>query len=139
MLQVAHCELLVKASSSLAAINSGISREHVEFWMNVDVLELFSIYSALTSSPARVLKLLEDAEEEDVGQQRILSYLRQFTGTMNPDELRNFLRFTTGASICISAKIDVMFNHLTGIARCPIAHTCHSAIEVSVDYGTYHS
>ena len=100
----------------------------------MDVLELFSIYSALTSSPAKVLKLLEDAEGEDAGQQRILSYLRQFIGSMNPDELRNFLGFTTGASICISKKIDVMFNRLTGIACRPIAHICCPAIEVSVDY-----
>ena len=42
----------------------------------MDVSELFSIYSVLTSSLAKVLKLLEDAEAKYVGQQRILSYLR---------------------------------------------------------------
>ena len=87
-------------------------------------------------SPAKVLKMFDDAEGTDANEERILGYLRQFVGSMSTDELRQFLRFVTGSSVCLSCQIQVTFNNLEGIARQPIAHTCQPSLELSPSYMT---
>ena len=56
---------------------------------------------------------------------------------MKNDEVRRFLRFVTGASVCSTERIVVSFNTLTGIARQPIAHTCSSLLILSSTYQTF--
>ena len=56
---------------------------------------------------------------------------------MQPPELRLFLRFVTGASVCIAPKIEVTFNNLSGLARRPIAHTCDFNLELPTAYVNY--
>ena len=36
---------------------------------------------------------------------------------MDANDLRNFLKFTTGGSPCVANKITINFNSLTGLAR----------------------
>ena len=50
---------------------------------------------------------------------------------MQVTELRLFLRFVTGASVCILPKINV------GFAWRPIAHTCDSTLELPTSYSNY--
>ena len=56
---------------------------------------------------------------------------------MKLEELRLFLRFITGSSVCIDKKIEITFNNLTGAARRPIAHTCSCMLEIPLSYATY--
>ena len=56
---------------------------------------------------------------------------------MKTNDLCNFLRFTTGSSVCIASKISVTFNSSSGLARRPIAHTCSNTLELS-GYVNYH-
>ena len=58
-------------------------------------------------------------------------------GNMNINELRSFLRFVTGSTVCNSTKILVTFNSLTGLARRPLAHTCEPTLEISSTYINY--
>ena len=58
-------------------------------------------------------------------------------GNMHPQELWLFLRFVTGASVCIAPKIEVTFNNLSGLARRPIAHTCDFNLELPTAYVNY--
>lgn len=81
--------------------------------------------------------MLEGAETAQPNQDRVCAYLRQYIGSMDGDELRRFLRFVTGSTICMSKKITITFNNNTGIARRPIAHTCDPSLELSSSYDTY--
>lgn len=135
--QIASYEFLAKPSVALAAMNSGVPKQHKPFWDGVIVDDLLSIYYALTASPATVLGMFEDAVGMNSNEERVLGYLRQFVGSMSSDSLRNFLRFVTGSSVCSSQKLEVSFNSLSGAARRPIAHTCTPSLELSWTYRTY--
>ena len=53
------------------------------------------MYTALAVSSARVLAMIEEPDYSNPNQERIVTYLRQFVGSMNQDELRAFVRFVT--------------------------------------------
>lgn len=98
---------------------------------------LYALYKAQSVSTEMVLKMLEEAEGANPSKARVLSYLHQFVGNMGLDELRDFLRFVTGTSVCSTSPITVCFNSLVGAARQPIAHTCTPSIVLSTTCTTY--
>ena len=82
--------------------------------------------------------MFDEAEGSDLDQERVLTYLRQYVGSMSNEDLGQFLRFITGSSVCMPQKVDdVIFNTLTGVARRPIAHTCEPSLELSSTYSTF--
>ena len=95
------------------------------------------LHMSLCASPQRVLANLDEPEELDLSQTRVFDYLKQFFGNMRIEELRWFLRFTTGSSVLLNNRINVTFNSLSELARRPIAHTCGSIIELPSSYTTY--
>lgn len=135
--QVASFEFLVKPTAAITAIYLGIPSAHSPFWNQHSVAQLLSLYRAQSVSRAKVLSLFEDAEGLDPNQQRVLGYLRQFVASMSVDDLRAFLRFVTGSTVCSINDITVAFNNLDNFARRPIAHTCHPSLELSTSYVTY--
>ena len=64
--------------------------------------------------------MLDNSEVTNELEQRV--QLLDDYGREYASELRLFLRFITGASVCIVPKIKVEFNALSGFGRCPIAH-----------------
>ena len=57
-------------------------------------------------------------------------------GNMQTPELRLFLRFVTGASICLSPKIIVTFNSAV-LTDWNAAHICDFIIELPITYMNY--
>lgn len=114
--------------AAMRAMRDGIPNQELPFWSSYSVQSLHNLYMSLCASPQRVLDNLHEPEELDMCQARVLDYLKQF---MRREELRQFLRFTTGTSVLLSNPITVTFNSLSGLARRPIAHTCGSIIELS--------
>lgn len=53
---------------------------------------------------------------------------------MREDELRSFLRFVTGSSVCSAKSITIIFNNLQGLARRPIGHTSSNTLELPSSY-----
>lgn len=137
ILQAAKYEFVIKPCAAVTTIHSGVPAKHVAFWKKISVYELHSLYLALSASPAKVLSLLQDSSADDPNKSRVFKYLYQFIGNMSNDELRSFLRYVTGGSVCPANPLKVSFNALTGIARRPIGHTCGAQLEISVDYTTY--
>ncbi len=99
--------------------------------------DLYSIYIAQQASPAKVLVLVEDLDTCNPNQERVFGYLQQFIGNMQNEELRLFLRFVTGSSVCTANAIRVTFNSLEGLARRPISHTCSNILELPSSYLSY--
>ena len=52
-------------------------------------------------------------------------------------QLKSFLRFATGCSLCLHNTQQIEFNGLTGLARRLIAHTCECMLELSVACNNY--
>ena len=134
---VARFTFIIKPTAALAMIHSGIPQQHRPFWDKMGIAGLLSTYKAQSVCPAMVLMMIDGAEGQNATQERVLGYLRQYIGNMGADELRTFLRFTTGSSVCSALKIDVHFNMLSGASRRPIAHTCIPSLELPTTYTTY--
>lgn len=94
------------------------------------------MYDSLVATPDKVLGLL-DVLCTNKTEERVFGYLKTLIGNMGSDDLHNFLRFTTGSSVCIAKKITINFSSLTGLAKRPFAHTCSSTLELPVAYNNY--
>ena len=128
---------LLKPAAALLTIRSSIPSKHCLFWSQRSVCGLHDVYTALAVSSACILAMIEEPDYSNPNQERIVTYLRQFVGSMNQDELRAFVRFVTGASVCMTQSIKVTFNGLDGLARRPIGHSCSSTLELSTTYATF--
>ena len=136
IVEVGKYEFLRKPASAIIEIHSGIPDQHLPFWSQQKGGDLYSIYKAQQVS-SKVLQLIEDIDTCNPNQERVFGYLKQFIGDIQQDELRCFLRFTTGSSVCSAQAIRVTFNSLEGLARRPIGHTCSNTLELSSCYLSY--
>ena len=118
----------MKPLGALYALN-GILEGH-------DRRALDKYYSALHATPSRVLKVLKEPIVMNSAQACVYGYLLQFVGNMKTEEARRFVRFVTGSSALVVDEINVDFNHLSGLSRRPIAHTCASTLELPTSYTT---
>ncbi len=57
---------------------------------------------------------------------------------MTQTQVKSFLRFVTGSSVCSVQALEIQFNTLSGLARGPIAHTCSNILELSSTYMSFH-
>lgn len=126
-----------KPMGLLYAMRDGVPEFHHSFWNDLSVARLFDLYQALNANPAVVLDLLEEPEFENEAEAKVFYYLTTFIGNSKENELRSFLRFTTGSSVVLDTTIKVSFNALRGLARRPISHTCDCLLELPTSYGTY--
>ena len=98
--------------------------------------ELYQIYCALSVSPAKVIKMLEDVSVKNKAEQRVLGYLHQYIGNISNEQLCDLLRFITGCGVCIG-PISVTFSGLDGFQRRPMSHTCSNKLDLPSTYLTY--
>ena len=99
-----------------------IPDDHKPFWTQLGIDGINCLYTSLTVTPDKVLKII-DGDCRNPSEERVFRYLTSLIGNMGTNDLRIFLRFTTGSSVCIADKITVAFNSSSGLARRPIAHT----------------
>ena len=137
LVAIAKFEFQIKPLAAVGSISSGIPKEQKEFWESFSVEELYTLYTAVSGTPEKVLEILEEPMYDNECQARVFSYLQQFIGDMKRDEIRRFLRFTTGSAVLFDDQISVTFNSLSGIARRPIAHTCSCILELPSTYLNY--
>ena len=135
-LQIAKFQFQLQPSTAISAMKSGIAVQHVPFWKSMPLGELFRIYCALSVSPAKVIKMLEDVSVSSKAQQRVLGYFHQYIGNISNKQLCDLLRFITGCGVCIG-PISVTFNGLDGLERRPMSHTCSNTIDLPSTYSTY--
>ena len=137
LLQLAKYDFNTKPYAAIISMNHGIPSLHHSFWASLSVGDLWQLCIALGATPSKVIELIDEPECLTSNQSRIYGYLIQMIGSMMQDDLRTLLRFITGSSVCLSKKISISFNSLSGFARRPIAHTCDCNLELSVSYVTY--
>uniref|UniRef100_A0A1X7TAZ1 HECT domain-containing protein n=1 Tax=Amphimedon queenslandica TaxID=400682 RepID=A0A1X7TAZ1_AMPQE len=124
LLQIAKCEFLLKPAAAIQMIRSGIPEMHRRFWGKISVSDIYAIYSAMCSSPEKILMSIEsNSITETPLQERVLMYLRQYIGSASKNTVSLFLRYVTGSYVFTGKGITVTFSSLEGFARRPIAHT----------------
>jgi len=132
---VAVHEFYVKPLAGITLMNTGV---HDGFWSAKTPNDIQKIHTALTATPTKVLSMLDIPETMNPAEDRVATFLSTMIGNMtHPEDLRNFLRFVTGASVCVAAKIHVQFNHLHGFARRPTSYTCDCTLVLPIDYINY--
>ena len=135
--KVADFTFLKKPLPALLELNTGISPCHLPLWSNMTLDQLHSIYTAIAVTQGKVLSLINEPSLQTNAQETTWCYLRKFNGNCSGDDLRNFLRFTTGCLVITVPSISVLFNNLHGLACRPISDTCSSILELSTSYATY--
>ena len=122
---------------AIMEINSGIPEAHKPFWASKKAEDMYALYQCVSVTPAKVLALLDEPFFMNKAESVIYRYLRQFIGNMSLEQVRVFLRFVSGSSVCTAEKLEVQFNSLAGLSRRPIAHTCSNCLELPATYTTY--
>ena len=123
-----------KPAAAIAEVRSGIPEVYANFWRDMSLGEFYSIYRALQASTEKVLAMIDRVTLHNSSQKRVYGYLQQYVGNMKQDELRRFLRFVTGSSVCSSRVISATFNNVDGLTHRPIGHTCQHILELSTSY-----
>lgn len=137
ILNVAKHTFLGKPLGLLYKLKSGVPLPYNTFWAKYSVETLYGLYKTLNVTAASVLSVIVEPDNMNTAKKRIFNYILSFICNMKNDELRTLIRFITGSSVLVAKEINVSFNHLTGLARRPISHTCGSNLELSLAYDTF--
>lgn len=137
IVQVARFEFCSKPAGAIAMIHSGIPPTHKQFWEQLGIDGISELYAALTVSPEKVRNLLS-CDCTNPAEERVFGYLSNMIDNMGASDVRNFLRFTTGSSVCVAKNILVSFNTTSGFGRRPFATTCSNRLSLPLSYVNYH-
>ena len=132
--QAARYEFCLKPAAALAVLHSGIPSCHKAFWNGKSPDDIVSLHCRLIATPSKVLAMFDLSSVRNPAEERVYGYLISMVGNMQIPELKLFLRFVTGCSVCIGSKINITFNSLSGLARRPIAHTRDFNLELPTTY-----
>ena len=82
----------------------------------MSVSKFYSIYMAMCVSVEKVLSMIESGTEpQNISEEHILGYLKQYIGNLNRIDLQSFLRFVTGLCVCTGQGLKIAFNKLDGL------------------------
>ena len=132
--EITRHHFIRKPAAIIMDMNAGVPSHHILFWCSVTGGMLYDIYQAMTATNGKILSMISNTEMSNTNEERVFSYLRNFIGDLRQDELFLFLRFVTGKPAGMSKPMQVTFNSQGGATRCPIAHTCAFALELSTTY-----
>jgi len=111
--QAAKYEFYLKPAAALATIYSGIPLCHKSYWNKKSPDEIVALHSKLTADILKVLSMLDASNIHSPAEERVYGFLVSMVGNMKMHDLKLFLHFVTGCSVCITSKINVKFNNLT--------------------------
>lgn len=134
---VAKYEFCNKPAAATTLIYCGVPEDHKWFWSELGTDGINAVYTSLTVTSDKILKII-NCDCQNPAEETILAYLTSLIGNMGTNDLRNFLRFTTGSSVCVAQSIKIIFNTSSGLARQPYAHTCSNTLQLPVSYTNFH-
>ena len=98
--QVAKFQFLMKP---IGAINSGITTNDRDFWSQLSIEELYTLYFSLSATPGRVLDVMEEPLFMNLAQERVYGYP---IGNFSLENTHIFLRFVTGNEVLTATPIQ---------------------------------
>ena len=87
---IAIYHFIRKPAAAIADIHSGIPPEHMTFWSKMSGGSLYEIYKAMLANTAKVLSMIAGVAPDNLDEEHVLSYLRQYIGNLRKDELLTF-------------------------------------------------
>ena len=109
--KVAHKELIQTPSYIKEAFET-VFLYSTNFFSNIE--ELNEMYNRLKPTVKKVLKLLKPNIKGNSGrEQASLGHLKKFIRSLQFEDLKTFLRFSTGADVVCVEEIEVDFTNLT--------------------------
>ena len=108
-------------------------QDHQEFQSFEDLKEC---YKSKAPCAKQIIRLFQ-AEPSNDAERECLAHLKRFVKSLEGHALGKFLHFCTGSDIITCNSITVTFSTLSGLERCPIAHTCAPLIELPSTYESY--
>ena len=99
---------------AIMEINSGIPKAHCFGLRKKLKIHMYALYQCVSVTPAKVLALLDEPIFMNKAESVVYRYLRPFIGNMSLEQVRVFLRFVSGSSVCTAEKLEVQFNSLAG-------------------------
>jgi hypothetical protein len=97
---------------------------------------LFQIYDSLNPTTCKVCKLIK-AEPKSSAENESLSHLKRWIKGLNMNDLKHFLRISTGSDIILVENISIAFTSSVGKGRTPVFHTCGAVIELPSTYNDF--
>ena len=137
LLQVSKYVFQSKPMLAICEINSGIPEVHKPFWSPKITDDVCALYRCMSVTPSKLLALLQEPIFSNKAEATVFGYLQQFIGNMSVEQARSFIRFVSGSTSCMTNRLEVQFNTLSGLSRRPIAHTCSSTLEIPSTYDSY--
>jgi hypothetical protein len=133
IIEIAHKEIVQKPRYACDCW-SEILLPLKSFITSIDVL--FQIYDSLHPTAGKVCKLIK-AEPQSPSENESLSHLKRWIKGLNINDLKHFLRISTGSDIILVDKISVSFTSSVGNCRSPVFHTCGAVIELPSTYNDF--
>lgn len=135
IVQLAKFEFCSKPIGVTALVFSGIPEDHKRFWKELGVDGIASLYDSLTATTEKVLEEL-DCDTTNEAERRVFGYLTTMIGNMGINDVRNFLRFSTGSSVCVSKHIKIFLMivvvlaevYLQILVAAPFIYQCPTSI-----------
>lgn len=131
---MARTHLLYKPMNILMWMRNGMGEKITVMQARFGKDEIEKMYKVLLPSKEKVLAKISYSQDLRPEESRVLSYLRNFIGTMDDCLLDKFIRFVTGSSVAPQSPIQVAFNSTVGLRRAPSSSTCSSVLHLSTSY-----
>ena len=133
LIELSHKEIIQAAAYIREAWEDVFSSDQLVH----TVLEFNILYARCKPTNKKVLQLLDADVKSDL-ERESLQHLKKFVRSLPYDNLKKFLRYTTGADILCVEHINIMFTHISaGLNRRIIAHTCGPTLELPTTYECY--
>ena len=139
IIEVSRAILVNAPMHSMAKIKEGMLqvRDSSHVWCDIKAGELHRLYSELLPTPEKIASILS-ANCADQEEERVFSYLRQYTRSLNQENAVAFLRWVTGSETLTITNIKVEFHKSNEEEPYPRAHVCGGILDISSrGYTTY--
>ena len=131
---MARSQFVYKPMSILVWMRNGIGGKITALQSRLNKEEIAKLYKALLPSKEKVLAKITYSENLRPEESRVLSYLRNYIGTLDDNLLDKFIRFVTGSPAAPQKPIQIAFNSTVGVRRFPSSSTCSSVLHLSTSY-----
>ena len=138
ILTIARYLLLDQPRPLIELMKSGIPQLHVEyFWAMLTIPMIDLLFREQLPTPRKVCSVMQYNEDDAYRQNELncFHFLQEYVMSLDQEDLEAFLLFVTGSTI-MPRNICVYFRNISGLARCPVAHTCSNTLELPSSYSS---
>ena len=137
ILSIAQNVLIDRPAPLLSKLKQGIPSNQMDmFWSLLTEAGVTYLYQQQRPTVKRfLLSLTTSPADLHPEEEKALYFFKQYVGGMDQEELAELLLFITGSTVMVD-QITITFCSVTGVMRCPVAHTCSNLLELPSSYSS---